>query len=124
MSAANQAFSGQRVLVTGGAGFVGSNLVRLLIELQGDTVSLWAKRLVAALDEGYPGDAGRAAALLRGWDGSMAGSGGAALFAIFERQLQRAVFEDEARQHAIARFGTRWRLLRLLEGRLGTAAAA
>ena len=86
--------------------------------LQHDVVSLWARRVVALIGTGYEGEAGRAAGVLAAWDGSMSGHGPAALFALLERQLLRDVFDDEAKQAALPRFGTRWRLLRLLEGRL------
>jgi len=86
--------------------------------LQGDVVSAWARFLVARLGDGYEGDAARAATALAGWDGAMALRGPSALFALFERALQRATFEDEARAAGIGRFGTRWRLLRLLEGEI------
>jgi penicillin amidase len=89
--------------------------------LQRDTTSLWARRLVARLGAGYDGDAGRAADALAAWDGNMAARGAAALFALVERELQRAVFEDEAIGAGIPRFGTRWRLLRLVEGELSEA---
>jgi penicillin amidase len=49
----------------------------------------------------------------------MAPRGPAALFALVERELQKAVFEDEAERAGLARFGTRKRLLALLEGRIG-----
>ncbi|MCB1008911.1 MAG: penicillin acylase family protein, partial [Acidobacteria bacterium] len=81
--------------------------------LQGDIVSEWARFLVARIGDGYEGDAARAATALAGWDGAMALSGPSALFALFERALQRATFEDEAEAAGIGRFGTRWRLLRL-----------
>lgn len=92
--------------------------VAALAALEGDRVSLWARRLVAALGDGYTGDAARAAATLAAWDFDMAERGPAALFALTERALQRAVFEDEAERAGLARFGTRWRLLRLLDGEL------
>jgi penicillin amidase len=92
--------------------------VESLAALEGDTRSLWARRLIGALGDGYAGDAGRARAVLAAWDGEMAGSGAPALFVLLERALQRAAFEDEATRAAIPRFGTRWRLLNLLEGRM------
>lgn len=39
-----QAFSGRRVLVTGGSGFIGSHLVRRVVELGGEVVSLGSVR--------------------------------------------------------------------------------
>ncbi len=89
--------------------------------LQGDVVSSWARWLVARLGDGYEGDAARAAEALATWDGAMALRGPSALFALFERALQRDTFEDEARAAGIGRFGTRWRLLRLLEGAISTS---
>lgn len=83
--------------------------------LQGDVVSEWARFLVARLGDGYDGDAARAAAALGAWDGAMTLRGPSVLFALFERALQRATFEDEARAAGIGRFGTRWRLVRLLD---------
>lgn len=95
--------------------------VESLAQLQQDHVSKWALLLVSRITEGgatYEGDAGRAAAALAAWDGAMALTGPAALFALFERALQRATFEDEATASGLRRFGTRWRLLRLLDGAL------
>jgi penicillin amidase len=92
--------------------------VETLHALQNDAVSLWARALVAHLGDGYTGDAAAAAAALAAWDGAMAARGTAALFALVERELQKAVFEDEAERAGIARFGTRKRLLALLEGRM------
>lgn len=90
--------------------------------LQHDVVSLWARRLVALIGTtGFSGDAGRAAGTLAAWDGAMAARGASALFALVERQLLRGVFEDEAARAGLPRFGTRWRLLRLLEGRMSAA---
>ena len=86
--------------------------------LQHDIVSHWARRLVALVGTGFTGDAGRAAGALAAWDGTMAVRGPAALFALAERELLRAAFEDEAARAGLPRFGTRWRLLRLLEGRM------
>ena len=94
---------------------------REFLGLQRDVVSLWARRLVAALGDVSEGDAGRAAAALGAWDGAMSERGPAALFALVERTLQRAIFEDEAERARLARFGTRWRLLRLLEGQMSEA---
>ncbi|MGH7858357.1 MAG: penicillin acylase family protein, partial [Candidatus Binatia bacterium] len=97
-----------------------------LIELEGDFVSLWAQELVAALGDAhaippairYEGDAAKAAAALRAWDGAMATSGPSALFVLFERELQKRTFEDEAEAHGVARFGTRKRMSALLAGRI------
>jgi len=92
--------------------------VETLAALEGDTTSLWARRLVAALEPSYDGEAERARAALAAWDGEMTPTGAPALFALFERALQKGAFEDEAARAGIARFGTRWRLLRLLDGEL------
>jgi penicillin amidase len=92
--------------------------VETLHALQSDAVSLWARTLVSHLGDGHAGDAAAAAAALAAWDGAMVARGPAALFALFERELQRAVFEDEAERAGIARFGTRKRLLALLDGRM------
>ncbi len=89
-----------------------------LARLEGDTQSLWAAWLVPQLAGTHRGDAERASRALASWDFQMAERGPSALFALVERQLQRAIFEDEARQAKIARFGTRWRLLRLLSGEM------
>lgn len=95
--------------------------VESLAALQQDTVSLWAREWVARLGSGYEGDAGRAAAALAAWDGDMAAAGPATLFALAERELARAVFEDEAERAGLPRFGTRWRISRLLAGELSEA---
>ena len=92
--------------------------VESLAALESDTRSLWARRLVAAFDARYEGDAELARAALAAWDGDMTATGVPALFALFERALQRATFEDEATRAGIARFGTRWRLLGLIDGEL------
>jgi penicillin amidase len=73
---------------------------------------------VGELDGSFPGEAGRAAAALRGWDGAMAARGPAALFALVERALQRETFEDEAERAELPRIGSRWRLQRLLGGEI------
>src|SRR5690606_23002351 len=95
--------------------------VESLAALQRDTVSLWAREWVAHLPGDFDGDAGRAAAALAAWDGDMAAAGAATLFALAERELARAVFEDEAEQAGLPRFGTRWRISRLLAGGMSEA---
>jgi UDP-glucose 4-epimerase len=54
-SASQQDFAGRRVLVTGGAGFVGSNLVRLLLDRQADHVHI-VDNLLSAVKENVPDD--------------------------------------------------------------------
>ena len=90
-------------------------------ELQGDTTSLWAKWLVPQLAGEHTGDAAKAWAALASWNGAMGERGAPALFALVERQLQRGTFEDEATAAKLARFGTRWRLMRLLNGEMAPA---
>ena len=92
-----------------------------LAALQGDATSLWAKWLVSRLGGDHAGDAAKAWVALSGWDGAMGERGAPALFALVERHLHRAVFQDEASAAKLARFGTRWRLIRLLEGEMSTA---
>lgn len=97
-----------------------------LARVQVDTVSLWAqelsRELAASFSEPPTGDAGKALALLAPWSGAMTSgtqdSAAAALFVLVERHLQRDIFEDEATRAGLARFGTRWRLHRLLRGEL------
>jgi len=92
--------------------------VESLAALELDARSLWAATVVRALGDGYDGDAGRAAAALAAWDGTMAEEGPSALFALLERELQRRVFEDEAAKAGVGRFGTRERLDALLARRI------
>ncbi len=95
--------------------------VEALAAMERDTVSLWARELVSELGSGYTGDAARALAALRGWDDSMAPTGPSALFALVERALQRDVFEDEADQAGLPRFGTRKRLAAVMAGRISAS---
>lgn len=92
-----------------------------LTQLEGDTTSLWAKWLVPQLAGTHAGDAAKAWQALSAWKGEMGERGAPALFALVERQLQRNVFEDEATKAHLARFGTRWRLMRLLAGEMSPA---
>ncbi|MEO8277741.1 MAG: penicillin acylase family protein [Thermoanaerobaculia bacterium] len=92
-----------------------------IAQLQGDDISLWAKWLVPNLAGKYTGDAAKAWTALSSWNGEMAERGTATLFALTERQLQRAVFEDEATASHIARFGSRWRLIRLFKSEMSAA---
>ncbi len=103
-----------RELLAASSGWTPAGLARL----QGDTTSLWAKWLVPQLAGVHTGDAAKAWQALAAWNGEMGERGAAALFALVERQLQRAAFEDEATAAHIARFGTRWRLMRLLAGEM------
>ena len=95
--------------------------VDAFLGMERDDLSLWARELVAALPPGATGDAARAAGALRAWDLRMDTTGPSALFALFERQLQRDVFDDEAGRAGIPRFGSRKRLAALVEGRLSQA---
>ena len=89
-----------------------------LIRLQSDATSLWAKWLVGRMDGArYAGAAAKAWEALSKWDFAMEEKGPAALFVLVERELRRAIFEDEAERARIARFDTRWRLIYLLEGK-------
>ncbi|MCB1036910.1 MAG: penicillin acylase family protein, partial [Acidobacteria bacterium] len=90
--------------------------------VQTDAVSLWAQEVVRASAGSYSGDAGRAYQLLADWDGSMnaegSGSPAAALFTFFERELQKAVFNDEESAHDVEGLRSRWHLERLLHGEM------
>lgn len=89
--------------------------------VQTDVVSDYAKEVVGLLGKDrYDGDAGRAMAVLAGWDGTMRG-GPAALFALVELELHKAIFGDEARRYRIPPPGSRERLLRLLSGTMDAA---
>jgi len=89
-----------------------------LAAMQSDTESLWARELVAALGDGYSGDAAAAAAALEAWNGDMALRGPSALFALFERELLHDVFDDEAAAAHVPSFATIKRLSALLAGKL------
>jgi penicillin amidase len=93
--------------------------VARLATMQTDVESLWARELVGTIGGDLSGDAAEAARALRGWNGAMNPEGPSALFALFERELLRDVFEDEATRAGLARFGTRKRLAALVEGRIG-----
>jgi len=73
--------------------------------LQLDVRSLYARELVANLPGDLEGDAQLAWRALEAWSGSFASRGPAALFALFERELFRAVFEDEFAAHALGGLG-------------------
>ena len=109
--------------------------------LQIDRVDLYARDVVEAALEGLGDDelaavgepAPQAADLLGRWNGRMAATnpgnssnssnpsaaaGAPALFALFERELRRAVFGDEATAHGLEPFDDRDRLLWALRGDL------
>ncbi len=92
--------------------------VEALAALQGDVVSLWGRQWAHWLAEEPPfsGEAEQARAALAAWNGEMAVRGPAALFALFERWIQRLTFDDDARSAGLPRIGSRWRLLRLMTG--------
>jgi len=92
--------------------------VARLATMQTDVESLWAREVVGAIGGELAGEAAEAARALRSWDGAMDSTGASALFALFERELVRDVFEDEATRAGLARFGTRKRLAALIEGRI------
>ncbi|MCG8456328.1 MAG: penicillin acylase family protein [Holophagales bacterium] len=102
-----------------------------IADLQLDAVSLHALEVIgAALEaasqagaEGPPeGDAGRALEALRQWDGTMAETGASALFALFQRELMRAIFLDEQVAAGVERsFSHRDRLTRLIRGEMDAA---
>ncbi len=86
--------------------------------VQNDVVSLFARDIVAALGDGWDGDAGRAQQALAAWDGAMTERGPAALFAVVERRLLTDLFGDEAASAGVEPFATRGRVLRLLRGEM------
>jgi penicillin amidase len=84
--------------------------------VQVDIRSRYALEVVDFIDPpSAPGSAAQAHAMLSAWDGTMDGSGAAALFAILEGRLQETIF-DESAGHQVGRIDRRKRLLRLLEG--------
>lgn len=92
-----------------------------LASVQTDVVSLYARQVVEGAAGDYSGDAALAYDSLEAWNGLMNGGGPAALFALFERDLRRAVFGDEARAHGLRPLDSRARLLRLLAGEMDPA---
>lgn len=70
-------------------------------EVQADTTSLYARRVVALLPESVEGAAAFARRTLAAWDGAMQLQGSSALFALFEREFARAVYGDELEKYAI-----------------------
>jgi penicillin amidase len=115
--------------------------------VQTDLVDLYAREVAEAVLAGLPdaalGRAGegtlRAAGVLRAWDGRRAlewdgreaagddsgggvpSSAGSVLFALFERELRRGVFGDEAAAHGLDPFDSRDRLLAVLRGEMSPA---
>lgn len=90
-------------------------------DVQADVVSLHARSLVSLLPESVEGEAGFARNSLIGWDGSMQLQGVAALYALVERELFRAIYSDELERfemRALPGFGRGEALLRALDGRL------
>jgi penicillin amidase len=90
--------------------------------LQNDVVSRFALEMVAAwCADREEGDAERACAALRGWNGEMAIHGESALFTLVERAMSQAIFDDEARAHHLPPFGGREQLAGLFAGRLAAS---
>lgn len=90
-------------------------------DLQEDVVSRYALEVVASLDGGYEGDAQRAYETLKAWDGAMELTGPSALYALFERDLSRAVFDDEEEHLQAPALYSRARLRRLMNRQLDSA---
>ncbi len=85
-----------------------------MVDIQMDVRSLYAAQLIALIGPGpWQGEAARAWELLSDWDGTMRGSGAPALFALLERSLSSAIF-DETAQHQVGRIDSRKRLLRVM----------
>ncbi len=88
-----------------------------MVDVQMDVRSLYATQLIALIGAGpWLGDAARAWELLSDWDGTMDGRGAPALFALLERALPQAIF-DETAEHHVGRIDARKRLLRVMAGR-------
>ncbi len=92
-----------------------------LAAVQTDVVSLYAREVVRLLAGTYPGNAAKAWAALRSWDGSMTLQGPSALYALVEHELGKAIFDDETERYKVPPLNTRARLLRALEGRMSPA---
>lgn len=93
--------------------------------VQTDVRSPFARRLSVALGSGFPGDAGKAADALSGWDGTLSAtdgtveSGTAALLVRVQKHLMLKIFADEQKAAKLAKpIGHRSSLLALLEGEL------
>ncbi len=93
-----------------------------LAAMQSDVVSHYALEIAAAVQvPEFTGDARAAAEALSAWDGSMRVAGPAALFALVERDLAEAIFDDELSTADLRPLGgptRRFALLRLLAGEL------
>lgn len=89
--------------------------------MQGDTVSLFARELVALSAGKYVGSAARAHDGLAGWDGRMGLDGTSALFALFEKRLTDAVFGDELDVAQVSGPVRRGWLVRILRGEMDGA---
>ena len=90
--------------------------------VQTDVRSLYALELVRLLRRAVhspPPAAERALATLEGWDGTMARTGPAALFALVERRLGALLFDDDRDRYGLPVAGGRRLLLRALRGELG-----
>lgn len=86
-----------------------------------EPVSLYARDVVAHLGTPDGGDAARAYQALAGWDHAMELHGPAALYALVERELMRAIFADEAADAELGSIADQAALLRLLEGEMDSA---
>lgn len=92
-----------------------------VVGVQTDVEDLYARRVLEALAPDFAASADPAWNALRTWNRRMELQGPAALFALFERALQRRIFLDELKRHHLPPFPiilTRDRLDALLAGRL------
>lgn len=92
-----------------------------LSKLQSDTHSLYTRDVVEHLAGNYSGDAAKAYQILKSWDGEMAMQGPSALFLLAEKELNAAIFDDEAKQVSARPFGTADRLRRVLRGEMSAS---
>jgi len=92
-----------------------------LAAVQGDVVSAYAREVVGLSAGDYPGTARGAYQALAAWDGRMGTPGAAALFALYERALEKAVFADELELAEVSGLQRRKWLLRLLRGQMDEA---
>lgn len=89
--------------------------------MQMDAVSLFALDLIAVAKAEAPfeGDAQSAFDLLSSWNGEMSLKGAPALFALFERELSKRIFQDEAEAAGLKRsVAHRDRVHRILHGKM------